>query len=117
MGLSLSSSTQLSGSGPEASIGIERIDRGLVLLPHCFIDFLSEYPDFPWRGNAEPDLVAAHTDHGHDNIVADRDALPKSATQYQHRILLSEKAEETRLAYVSICWEGAVASHGAMGFF
>src|SRR4029453_9576848 len=62
--------------------------------PHGLVDLLPQHPDFPRGGNPQPDLVAAHTDHGDHNIVADGETLAGSATQYQHGILLLDKAEE-----------------------
>jgi hypothetical protein len=92
----------LSNSISKPPIGIKPIGSGLVFFPHGLIDLLPQNPDFPWRGNAQPDLVAAHTDHGHYNIVADGETLAGSATQYQHEILLLGKIEEARLGSASI---------------
>ena len=105
MGLYLFSSPQLSNSTSGPPIGIKRIGSGLFFFLHGLMDLLPQHPDFPRRGNAQPDLVAAHTDNGHYNIVADGETLAGSATQYQHGILLLEKVEEARLGSASICWE------------
>jgi hypothetical protein len=79
-GLSLFSSSQLSNSFSERPIGIRRVGSTLAFFPHGLIDLLPQHPDFPRRGNAQPDLVAAHTNHGHYNIVADGETLAGSAT-------------------------------------
>lgn len=117
MGLSLFWSPQLSNSISEPRIGIKLVVSGLVFFPNGLIDLLPQHPDFSRRGDAEPDLVAAHTDHGHYDIVADGETLAGSATQYQHGILLLEKVEEARLGSASICWESTTTSHAAMVFF
>src|SRR5262245_51402491 len=93
-GLSLFSSPQLSNGISKPPIGIMPIGIGLVFFPHGLIDFLPQHPDFPRRGNPQPDLVAGHTDHGDHNVVADGETLAGSATQYQHGILLLDKAQE-----------------------
>jgi hypothetical protein len=98
-------------------MGVRQIDSGLVILPCRLIDFLPQHPDLPWRRNAEPDLVAAHAKHGHDNIVADGETLAESATQYQHQILLSEKIAEAKLGSAPNCLASAPTSPSAMGFF
>src|SRR5262249_16501252 len=86
--LSLFPSPQLSTSLSTPVTAINPSGGGVVFFPDGLIDLLPQHPDFPWRRNAQPDLVAAHTDHGHYNIVADGDSLAGSATQYQHGILL-----------------------------
>src|SRR5262249_61450139 len=97
--------------------GIDPLGGGLVLFPHGLINLLPQPPDFPWRRNAQSDLVAAHTDHGHYNIVADGETLAGPATQYQHGILLLAKVEEASLSSASICWESATTSNATTGFF
>jgi hypothetical protein len=85
-------------------IGIKGIGSGPVFFLHGLVDLLPQHSDFPWRTNAKPDLVAAHPDDRHNNIVANRETLAGSATQYQHGILLVEKVEEAGLgSRVSIC--------------
>jgi hypothetical protein len=61
-------------------IGIKRVGSGLIFFPYGLIDLLSQYSDFPRRGNAEPDLIAAHSNHSDNNIVANGKTLPESAT-------------------------------------
>ena len=116
-GLSLFPSPQLSNSISRPAIAIDPIGGGLVFFPHGLINLLPQHPDFPWRRNAQSDLVAAHTDHGHYNIVADGETLAGSATQYQHGILLLAKVEEASLSSASICWESATTSNATTGFF
>src|SRR5262249_51446435 len=74
-GLHLFPSRQLSNSISRPAIAIDPIGGGLVFFPHGLINLLPQHPDFPWRRNAQSDLVAAHTDHGHYNIVADGETL------------------------------------------
>jgi hypothetical protein len=116
-GLSLFPSSQLSNSISKPAIAINPIGSGLVFFPHRLIDLLPQHPDFPRRGNSQPDLVATHTDHGYYNIVTDGETLAGPATQYQHGILLLEKVEKTSLGSESICGESATTSNAPTSFF
>lgn len=101
---------------PDLTVGIKRIGSGSVFFTPGPMDLLPKHPDFPRRGNAQPDLVTAHANHGHYNIIADGETLAGPATQYQHRILLSEKVEEGKFASVSMGWESATARAGTAFF-
>jgi hypothetical protein len=83
-------------------IRIKRIGgSGLVLFPHGLIDFSPQHSYFSRGGNAEPNLVAAHADDRHDDIVANREALAGAATQYQHESFYWRKLKKIGLEYPS----------------
>src|SRR5262249_56965410 len=67
-GLSLFPSPQLSNSISRPAIAIDPIGGGLVFFPHGLINLLPQHPAFPWRRNAQSDLVAAPPAHVHSTI-------------------------------------------------
>jgi hypothetical protein len=71
----------------------------LILFLHHLVDFSPQHSYFSRGGNAEPNLVAAHPDDRHDDIVADRETLAGPATQYQHEFLLLEKVKKIGLKH------------------